>query len=105
MHGRYRYMQDLLALEATATGMGPKCFVPATPLVYPAWVQALADHPDRQFVDYILIGMSRGFHIGAERAKVVRPTKAGNLPSVRARPGLVATSIRAEQEARRLLNN
>ena len=47
---QYRYMADLHSLEATATGTGPKCFIPATPLVMRAWCQALEDHPDKEFM-------------------------------------------------------
>ena len=67
----YMNMQDLLALEATATGLGPQCFKPATPLSVPAWQQVLESHPDRYFVEYILSGIGRGFHIGADRARLV----------------------------------
>ena len=101
--GHYRYMKDLLALEAMATGLGPTCFIPATPLVLPAWVQALADHPDKQFAEYILRGISCGFHIGVDRARAIRPRREGNLPSVRMHPGLIAEHVRTEQEAGRLL--
>ena len=103
VEGHYRYMQDLLALEATATGLGPSCFAPATPLVLPAWTQALADHPDKQFTDYILKGMSCGFHIGVDRTKSVRRSRQGNLPSVKTHPALVADHLTAESEAGRLL--
>ena len=95
--GRYRYMQDLLALEATASG------VPATPLVPLAWAHALANHPDKQFVEYILKGIRYGFHIGVERSRVIRSAKDSNLPLVRMHPGLVADHLTAEREAGRLL--
>jgi len=61
-------MQDLLQLEATATGLGPTCFKPSTPLCLPTWQKALVGHPDKQFVEYILMGIERGFHIGADRS-------------------------------------
>lgn len=35
LQGHYRYMDNLLAPEATATGQGPKCFRPATSLKVP----------------------------------------------------------------------
>ena len=98
VEGHKRYMQDLLALKATATGLGPSCFLPATPLVLPAWVQALADHPDKQFT-----GMSCGFHIGVDRTKSVRRSRQGNLLSVMTHPALVADHLTAELEAGRLL--
>ena len=69
LQGDYRYKEDLLVLKATATGQGPKCFRPATPLKVPTLESALRDHPDKQFVQYILSGICKGVYIG-----VVRPT-------------------------------
>ena len=90
-------------LESMATGVGPKCFCPATPLVTQAWVLALADHPDLQFATYILNGIRIGFHIGANRGKAIHPSRQGNLPSVRQHNILVTQHLQAEQDARRLL--
>ena len=103
MAGQYQYIEDLLALEATATGYGPQCFVPATPLSSTVWQQALEGHPDRRFVNYILSGITTGFHIGADRAKLIRSSKKGNLPSVRQHPTLVEGHVAEEREAGRLL--
>ena len=47
--GKYLYLEDLLKLEATATGMGPGVFRPATPLKQPAWEEALSTYPDQGF--------------------------------------------------------
>ena len=41
--GQYKYMDDLLTLEATATGLGPALFKPATPLKVAAWSAYLRD--------------------------------------------------------------
>ena len=101
--GQYWYMQDLLALEATATGLGPQCFKPATPLSIPAWQQALESHPDKYFVEYILSGIGRGFHIGADRARLVLKRSPSNLPSVRQHATIVEEHVVEERAAGRLL--
>ena len=72
VEGRYRYMQDLLALEATVTGKGPSPFIPASPLKTEAWQEALRHHPDQAFAAHILTGMRRGFHIGVDRGASLR---------------------------------
>ena len=100
--GHYRYLPDLLELEATATGLGPSCFRPATPLRLQAWQKALADHPDQPFAQYMLNGIANGFHIGADRAISLR-SNTTNMPSVRQHPQLVEAHIRAESTAGRLL--
>ena len=100
---QYQYMQDLRALEATASRQGPQCFIPQTPLVWHAWQQALESHPDKEFVAYILTGIRYGVHIGADRSKVIRSSKEGNLTSVRQYPPLVDEHVAAERAAGRLL--
>ena len=97
--GHYRYLHDLLELEATATGMGPSCFIPAKPLRQQAWQKALTDHPDQPFGNYILNGIANGFHIGADRAIMLRSSTT-NMPPVRQHPQLVEAHIMAESIAR-----
>ena len=96
-------MGDLLAFEATASGQGPECFSPATPLYLSTWQEALGGHPDRQFVNYILTGICKGVHIGVERSVTLHRTRAGNLPSVHSLPTLVGKHIQDERAAGRLL--
>ena len=103
IEGRYQYMGDLLALEATATGLGPRCFSPATPLSDVAWQHALRTHPDRQFVEYILAGIRKGVHVGVDRALRLWPARGGNVPSVQSLPVLVSQHIREERAVGRLL--
>ena len=100
--GHYRYLHDHLELEATATGLGPSCFRPATPLRLQAWQKALANHPDQLFAQYILNGIANSFHIGADRTIRLR-SNSTNMPSVRQHPQLVEAHIRAESTAGRLL--
>lgn len=96
---QYQYMQDLRALEATASRQGRQCFIPRTPLVWHAWQQALDSHPDKEFVAYILTGI----RYGADRSKVIRSSKEGNLTSVWQYPPLVHEHVAAERAAGRLL--
>ena len=102
VNGQYRYIQDPHKLEATATGMGPSIFKPATSLHLPAWYEARADHPDKQFSSYILNGIAHGFHIGAVRAGSLRSNQS-NMPSVQLQSQLVASQISDEKESGRLL--
>lgn len=63
----YQYTEDLLQLNAVGkTG----CQLPSlmhdinTPLHVEAWQRCLEKHPDLNFVDYILSGITNGFRIG-----------------------------------------
>ena len=57
----------------------------------------------KEFVVYILACLCRGFHIGADRANVIRPSRHSNLPSVRQHPALVVEHLAAERATGRLL--
>ena len=95
-------MDDLLALEATATGTGPAPFRPATPLKVAAWSKYLEGHPDQGFASYIVRGITQGFHIGASRAAIQFKSADRNLQSVQANPTLVEQHIHEEVRAFRL---
>ena len=68
----------------------------------PAWQEALADHPDRVFASYILKGIAKGFHIGADRSVPLVPSR-GNMLSVQQKPHFVASQIGEEIAAGRIL--
>ena len=61
-------MEDLRALDSCKPQNLPvipaEVAVVSTPLVYSAWAQELASHPDREFVDFVLAGISQGFWVG-----------------------------------------
>ena len=103
LNGQYRYIGNMLRLEATATGQGQSNFRPATPLNLSAWRQALASHPDSTFVSYIPKGIAEGFHIGADRSAVQLIPIHSNMISIRQHPQLVDSQISEEREAGRLL--
>ena len=96
-------MQDLLALEATATGKGPPLFRPASPLNIQAWRGYLRLHPDQSFANYILTGIEHGFHTGADRSKVSMSSAQQNLKSCQEHRDLVMQQLREEIQAGRLL--
>ena len=64
----YEYTKDLTKLEGCRTGVSLKLPIEAesitTPLKNAAWEEALANHIDKKFEEYILKGISPGFHIG-----------------------------------------
>ena len=98
--GHYIYMQDLHALEATATGQGPQCFIPATALSITPWQEALAGH---QFIDYILSGLIRGFHLVADRSGFSLKKCHGNLPLVQQHSAIVEEHMAREKATNRVL--
>ena len=53
-----------------------------TPLQWQAWETALSNHPDRQFVNYLLSGLRDGFRIGFSYPRPCH-SSASNVHSVR----------------------
>ena len=104
VQGKYRYTDDLMALEATASGQGPAPFLPATPLRVDAWQKYLAKHPDQRFAQYTIRGIREGFHIGVDREsfRIQSQTICRNLPSVTHNRLIVAQHIRKKALAFRL---
>ena len=53
----------------------------ASPLVPKEWAIELAGHPDREFRDYILKGISHGFHIGFDYGRYTCRPATSNMGS------------------------
>ena len=52
-----------------------------TPLDAAQWEILLADHPDRQFVKYLLSGIREGFRIGTTRVNEPQETGTQRIQS------------------------
>lgn len=82
--GAYEYTSDLLALH-TFAGTST-CRLPShlqvinTPLIFEAWERLLVNHPDLEYVDYILSGIRDGFRIGFNSSQPLACSKR-NMPS------------------------
>ena len=80
MNGSYVYSDHLLALEACETvatvRMEGDCLV--SPLSIKAWSDGLSSHPDRNFAEFIIRGISQGFRVGFNRS-VVTKSATSNL--------------------------
>ena len=89
----YPYTGDLLRLHSyrpsKPTQLPLSCQTITTPLVDSEWERALADHPDRQFVDYILQGIREGFRIGFDHSRASCKSTGGNMQSALENPGPV----------------
>ena len=102
----YSYTQHLLELEAHTDAelilLQPIALNITTPLVYHQWEKALTLHPDRQFVQYLLSGIKRGFHIGVNRHQTCKRAK-GNMNSALLHPTQIEDYLRTELQASRIV--
>ena len=101
MEGKYRYTEDLLALQACK---------PEIPLVIPSnlaiiqsplseklgeWRRALEGHPDKLFSQYILVGLAKGFRVGFDYTQQCKPA-VRNLTSAQENPTVVREYLQKE---------
>ena len=98
--GMYPYTEDLLNLDRVGA-RAPKArsgmLAVIIPLVLPHWESMLADHPDKDYVGYLLKGIERGFRIGFDRGgKLVSARK--NMLSAVEHPEVVAEYLLKEKE-------
>ena len=103
--GRYVYMQSLHLLsrpspfQPTATPSWPAVM---TPIHLPVLAHNLQSHPDREFVAFIMEGLTNGFFIGYSQGTGLR-SASHNHPSSLANTGIVDGYIQEEVAARRML--
>ena len=109
--GRYSYMKELVVLDSCRPG--PSEVVPdtlraalaavRTPLRVAEWGRALRGHPDREFVDYLLDGMSQGFRIGFNRAFGHLKSAKRNMVSASAEPAVIEAYLAKKRAAGRVV--
>ena len=103
----YQYTEDLLWLDAqrekSVIPLPAPCLQITTPFRVVNWEQALAQHPDRQFADYITNGIRYGFRIGYDYDTTHHRSAKCNMQSARENPGPVEEYVRAECAAGRLV--
>lgn len=98
---RYRFMDDLTALQRRrpprGTGEVPEeVNIVSTPLVVSEWRRCLSNHPDREFVDYILRGLEEGFRLGFNYAECTPVSAKSNMQSATGRPVVIDNYLAKE---------
>ena len=102
--GSYRYLADLLYLESCTAGTTPYSWPRGpSPLSVEAFARYLRSYPDKQFVSYILQGLSSGFRIGFSHSSHRLRTRGRNHPSSLANATVVSDQIQLELQAGRLV--
>ena len=91
-------MANLLALDLCRPPTSPHhplLGAVQTPLKASAWASALAAHPDRAFVRYLVFGIREGFRIGFHRLSPLRSV-AHNMQSALDHPDVVRAYLDSE---------
>ena len=102
--GRYRYLRDLLELEAKVSLQPCICWPTCPiPICLEALTPYLACHPDQNFARYIHSGLLHGFHIGFDRTRTNLRATGRNHSSALANPAVITSHIANEVRAGRLV--
>ena len=104
--GHYRYTNDLLMLEATVPHevlLPGVCGYVSTPLNHAMWSLLLSEHPDRQFVGYVIRGLRSGFRVGCCSSAPELRSATSNMFSAVLHPDVINKYLREELEANRLV--
>ena len=96
--GRYMYMDDLAKLSARVAPTPAPAQLGGihTPLRVQAWEHHLSQHPDKNFVEYLLLGIRRGIRIGYDYAHHACKSAKQNMLSARQNPPVVRQYIAEE---------
>ena len=103
----YKYTSDLKQLSgfpnSSPIPLPAALHSITTPLNRDAWALWLNHHPDQEFAQWVLSGITNGFRIGFDHSThTCRPAKR-NHPSALERPTVVAQSLSKETTAKRLI--
>lgn len=89
--------------KATVTRDCPCNFRTATSFRLEAWQEALAGHAIKQFVQYLLTGINKGFNIGAKMQSAPLKSEYHNMQTVGKHTELITAHIEDKVHAGRLL--
>jgi len=104
VNGKYRYLSDLLAMEASSTPTVVQNWpVQHSPIRIDRLTPFLATHPDQDFATFIHRGLTQGFRIGYQARTDGLKASHKNHPSSLAAAAVVDERISTELLAGRLL--
>lgn len=102
--GVYRYMEDLIQLEACAHQVAhPTWDRGPSPIVVERLSMYLASHPDGRFVSFILRGLVEGFRLGFDSSQFHLRSVLRNHPSSLANASVVDDYLARERNLGRLV--
>ena len=101
--GKYIYLEDLKKLNACVANppsqLPPLLRTVCTPLILSAWCQHLRDHPDPEFIEYILSGIANGFRIGFNYSGCKCTSAKRNMLSATENKGVIEKYLAKECKA------
>ena len=104
---RYQYTHELLQFDScrptAKVELPPIATAITTPLRVDRWQLALRGHPDQQFAEYIVRGISTGFRVGFNYKQATCKTAGKNMPSAHKNCDVVQEYLWEELRAGRVV--
>ena len=100
--GRYKYLEHLKVLETQNHASSRTVdlwisILDESPLNAEAWQKHLSHHPNRDFVDYIVNGIQKGFRLGVN-FEATYSSASRNMQSAILHKGVVVEYLKKEVE-------
>ena len=102
----YRFTEQLLELERVSEGPSSRVLPGAeevvTPLKWQSWQHELQDHPDKEWVEYLVRGLKDGFRIGHDQTKVSMKQRRGMIFEASQHGDIIDDYLENEESERRI---
>lgn len=102
----YRFTGQLLELERVSEGPDSKVLSGAvdvvTPLKWRAWERELAEHPDREWVEFLVAGIRDGFRLGHDQRRVKLVCRRGTMYEATQHGSIISEYLEKEVRERRV---
>ena len=73
-----------------------------TPLVWQQWEKELEDHPDREWVEFLVRGIREGFRLGRDQGAVTLSERGGSMYEASEHRGIIEEYLAKEVQGKRV---
>ncbi len=102
----YCFTNQLKELERRSEGLSSRVLQGAeavvTPLVWQQWEEELREHPDREWVEFLVTGVREGFRLGHDQSKVVLKERRGTMYEASQHREVIQEYLEKEVQGRRI---
>ncbi len=102
----YRFTSQLLELERNSEGSSSKVLQGAeevvTPLKWQQWEKDLGEHPDKEWVEFLVRGLRRGFRLGHDQDRSRLGSQTGSMYEASQHRDIITNYLQNELQERRI---
>lgn len=80
----------------------PGADVVVTPLKWQVWQRELSEHPDREWVSFLVRGIRHGFRLGHDQSRVTLRERRGTMYKASQHREIISGYLKAEESAERI---